>query len=221
MKNANGGKTSPTLLNRVANWEDNAAWITFFSQYDGVLRRWSRRFRLDDDTCEELLQRVWIELSRRMPEFRYDPGRSFRGWLWQFFHSRALDLVRQRAKANERFVEDWGVEVLRRPLIQNEIDEPDDETEGARSELLALAGQVQERVRSAVTADSWRAFELVAIEDRQLGEAARILGKTKSATFAAQKRVRQRLLAEGHRVLNDGIGPGFEPNFPDGTAAPA
>lgn len=222
-KNADEGETSLTLLNRVRNWEDHAAWIAFFNRYDAELRRWCRRFRLDDDTSEELLQRVWIELSRRMLTFRYDAGRSFRGWLWRFFHSRALDLVRQRATAQEHFIKDQEVEFLRRSLIQEapgELDEPGDDPETARLPLLEMGAQVQERVRSVVTPDSWRAFELVAIEDRSLGEAARILGKSKAATFAAQKRVWERLRAEGRRLLNGRMGPGIESNHPDGTTSP-
>jgi hypothetical protein len=81
-----------------------------------------------------------------------------------------------------------------------------EEPEAARLELHMMAAQAQERVRSVVTADSWRAFELMAIEDRPLGEAARMLGKSMAATFAAQKRVRQRLREEGRRLRNDSPG---------------
>jgi RNA polymerase sigma factor (sigma-70 family) len=223
MKNADGGKTSPRLLNRVGDWGDHAAWVAFFSRYDAELRGWCRRFQLDDDTCDELLQRVWIELSRRMRTFRYDPGRSFRGWLWRLLRSRALDLLKEREKAKQRLIGEYEVESLRRCLIQecpSELDVPVEEPESARPELLVMAVQVQERVRSAVTSDSWRAFELVAIEDRPLREAGRVLGKSKAATFAAQKRVKERLRAEGRRVLNGRVGPRIGANDPAGTTLP-
>ena len=67
--------------------------------------------------------------------------------------------------------------------------------------LLTLAVEIHERVRSQVHADTWRAFWLVAVEDRTVREAAESLGKTYAATFAAQKRVRQLLREEGRKLL--------------------
>jgi len=54
------------------------------------------RYRLDADTTEELCQRVWIDLARRMRSFRYDPGMTFRGWLRRLCQSRAIDLLRKK-----------------------------------------------------------------------------------------------------------------------------
>ncbi len=49
--------------------------------------------------------------------------------------------------------------------------------------------------------ETWRAFWLVAVEDRGVREAADALGKSYAATFAAQKRVKQMLRQEGDRLL--------------------
>ena len=195
----------------------------FFSRYDQEMRRWCRRFRLDDDSSDELLQRVWIELSQRMKTFRYDPGHSFRGWLWRFLHSRALDLLKERDRAKKKSMNLHEVESLRRALVEespNDLESGEADPDDHRLELLVFAVEVQQRVRSAVTSDSWRAFELVAIEDRPLSEAGRILGKSKAATFAAQKRVKERLRTEGRRVLNKRSGTIIDSKEPAGSTSP-
>ena len=93
------GTTNPTLLNRLGDWRDHEAWVDFVTRYDPVIRLSSRRYRLDAESTEELCQRVWIDLARRMRTYRYDPGKTFRGWLRRLCQSRAIDLLRKK-KAN-------------------------------------------------------------------------------------------------------------------------
>ena len=68
------GTTNPTLLNRLGDWRDHEAWVDFVTHYDPVIRSISGRYRLDAESTEELCQRVWIDLARRMRTYRYDPG---------------------------------------------------------------------------------------------------------------------------------------------------
>ena len=102
MKEADGGKTNATLLERVRNWRDHPAWVEFFHRYDPVLRSWSRRSGFDDDASKELCQRIWIELADRVQRFHYDPSRRFRGWLREFWRCRALDFIEERNREGRR-----------------------------------------------------------------------------------------------------------------------
>lgn len=86
------GTTSSTLLNRLCDWRDHDAWLDFFTRYDPVIRVHCRRYHFDAETIDEVCQHVWIDLTRRMRTFRYDPGRKFRGWLGSLCNSRAIDL---------------------------------------------------------------------------------------------------------------------------------
>jgi RNA polymerase sigma factor (sigma-70 family) len=90
------GTTNPTLLNRLCDWRDREAWFDFVTRYDPMIRSVSRRYRLDPDTMEELCQRVWIDLARRMRSFRYDPEMTLRGWLRRLCQSQAIDLLRKQ-----------------------------------------------------------------------------------------------------------------------------
>ena len=192
------GTTNPTLLNRLCDWRDHEAWVDFVTRYDPVIRLSCRRYRLSAENADELSQRVWIDLARRMRTFRYDPGKTFRGWLRRLCQSRAIDLLRKKADG-VLFLEDQPVEVL-----AQEAPVDFDAEAGAASErplLLRLAEEVQERVRRRVEERTWQVFWKIAVLGQSVREASEAADISYYAAFAAQKRVRRMLCEEGQRLL--------------------
>jgi len=196
-------RTSPSLLDRVRDWGDHPAWVDFYERYDPLLRRWCGRFSLDADTSDELCQRIWMELMVRMRTFRYDPSRGFRRWLWRLFRSRAIDLLRRRRTAQVASPERPLPDDPRRLLPGYEPGAGRDPDEGPRTSpvLIRLAEEAQAAVRARVDAETWRAYWIVAIEDRPIREAAESLGKSYTAIYTGYKRVDRMLRAEGERRL--------------------
>ncbi len=96
MKLVDEGSTSSLLLREVSDWQDHSAWVSFWDRYEPLLRRWCRGYDLDNDSIDEVCQRIWIELAERMKTFHYDPNRTFRGWLRRMCESRVIDFLRQR-----------------------------------------------------------------------------------------------------------------------------
>lgn len=191
-------KTSPNLLDRVRDWGDHPAWASFYGRYNPMLRRWCGRFALDADASDELCQRIWVELMARMRTFRYDPSRGFRKWLWRLFRSRAIDLLRQRRAQLSLSCEDVPPDGLpdREPAEGGEPEAP-----SASPVLVLLAEEAQAAVRDRVGAETWRAYWIVAIEDRPIREAAETLDKSYTAIYTGYKRVDRMLRAEGERRL--------------------
>ncbi len=193
------GTTNPTLLNRLGDWGDREAWFDFVTRYDPVIRSVSSRYRLDADTTEELCQRIWIDLARRMRSFRYDPGKTFRGWLRRLCQSRAIDLLRKQ-KADAAHALEYHAAGS---LFRDTADHCDAE-EGAGTErplLLRLAEGVQEGVRRRVDERTWETFWKIAVLGQSVREASEAAGISYYAAFAAQKRVGRMLREEGQRVL--------------------
>ena len=193
------GTTNPTLLNRLGDWRDHEAWVDFVTRYDPVIRSRCRRYRLDAETTEELCQRVWIDLARRMRSFRYDPGMTFRGWLRRLCQSRAIDLLRKKKADAVRSLEDQPAA----SLLQDAADDFDAE-EGAASErplLLRLAEEVQDGVRRRVDERTWQVFWKIAVLGQSVREASEAAGISYYAAFAAQKRVGRMLREEGQRLM--------------------
>jgi RNA polymerase sigma factor (sigma-70 family) len=193
------GTTNATLLNRLGDWRDHEAWVDFVTRYDPVIRFSCRRYRLDAESTEELCQQVWIDLARRMRSFRYDPGRTFRGWLRRLCQSRAIDLLRKK-KAN---AVEWLEDQPAASLLQDPADGFDAE-EAVTSErplLLRLAEEIQDGVRRRVDERTWQVFWTVAVEGQSVREASEAVGMSYYAAFAARKRVGRMLRDEGQRLL--------------------
>jgi RNA polymerase sigma factor (sigma-70 family) len=193
------GTTNPSLLNRLCDWRDREAWVDFVTRYDPVIRSVSRRYRLDADTTEELCQRVWIDLARRMRSFRYDPGMTFRGWLRRLCQSRAIDLLRKKKADAVQTLEFH----LAESMVKNAADRFDAEEYAAaeRPLLLRLAQEVQDGVRRRVEERTWEVFWKIAVLGQSVRETSEGAGMSYYAAFAAQKRVGRMLSEEGKRLL--------------------
>jgi RNA polymerase sigma factor (sigma-70 family) len=196
-------RTSSTLLNQVRDWQDHPAWNAFFDRYDPLLRFWCRRYGMRGDATDELCQRIWIELMARMRTFRYDPSRGFRHWLWRLFRYRSIDQSRHRSRTQVPTLDDvlFKDSLPAIPVRAPADLEPDNDREAESSRLLCLAERVQHAVRTRVDASTWRAFEMIAIEDRTVGEVACELGKKYTAVYNGYKRVDRLLRQEGERCL--------------------
>ncbi len=193
------GTTNPALLNRLGDWRDHEAWVGFVTRYDPVIRLSCRRYRLDADTTEELCQRVWIDLARRMRTFRYDPARTFRGWLCRLSESRAIDLLRKKKADAVQSLEDQPAESL-----PQDVPDDFDAEEGAASArplLLRLAEEVQDAVRRRVDERTWQVFWKIAVLGQSVRQASEAAGISYYAAFAARKRVGRMLREEGQRLM--------------------
>jgi RNA polymerase sigma-70 factor (ECF subfamily) len=205
MRAAEGMTTSPTLLERVADWADHTAWLEFFQRYDPLLQRGCRRFLADPGAADDLRQQIWIELARRMRTYRYDPGRTFRGWLRRLCEYRALDWLRSRG-AND--LPPLDTEPV---WVHGPSGEDGEDVEALRPRLLGEAQRVQEAVRQRVDPKTWEAFWRIAVEGLSVRETADALGMSYASAFAAQKRVGERLRAEGQRRMAERPPPGAKP----------
>jgi RNA polymerase sigma-70 factor (ECF subfamily) len=193
------GTTNPALLERLGDWRDHEAWVDFVTRYDPVIRSVARQYRLDADSMEEVCQRVWIDLARRMRTYQCAPGKTFRGWLRRLCYSRAIDVLRKRkAQFAESLDEQLTEALLEDPAAGIEIDEGD--TEGC-SVLLAQAEEVQGAVRRRVNQRTWQIFWNIAVEGQSIGEAALAGGISYYAAFAALKRATGMLREEGRHFL--------------------
>ncbi len=199
MKLKDGELTNPQLLRRVADRADHPAWFEFFATYDPLIRLWCRHYGLDDDTLEDLGQQIWIELADRLRSYHYDPGKTFRGWLRRFCHSRAIDLLRKRKTERDHYVADplddelWNA-------FESRADDEIDECDPQHLLLLDQAEQVQSQVKERVEPSTWDAFWRVAVESCMIRDVADEMRMSYVAVFAAHKRVSRMLRDEGQRI---------------------
>ena len=194
------GSTDPRLLKRVAELSDNPAWVVFYRRYDPIVKAWCSSYRLDSESVDELRQRIWVELARRMPSYQYDPGGSFRGWLRRLCHHRAIDLYRERDSGLFESLSDEHLATERdTPLSSVEGEVPDDQAAMGKLALLREAREVQEHVRRKVKPVRWQVFWRVVIEGEPLPDTAASLGLKYATAYAAARHVASLLRAEGRQ----------------------
>lgn len=74
--------THVSLLARLRDDADQAAWREFHERYADLIRGFASRQGLQPADCDDIVQDVLVKLSAALPEFRYDPGRGkFRSYL--------------------------------------------------------------------------------------------------------------------------------------------
>src|SRR5207244_3271465 len=91
--------TPASLLERLRQPGDAAAWDRFVTLYTPFLYRCVRPLGLQAADRADLLQDVFLVLYRKLPTFTYDPTRSFRAWLRALLLNKWRD-ARRRAAAH-------------------------------------------------------------------------------------------------------------------------
>ena len=188
--------TSTSLLARLRNAPtDQEAWNQFVRRYSGQIYGWCRHWHLQQADAEDVTQTVLVKLARKMQTFRYDPARSFRGWLKAVAHHAWLDFV----EAQRRPGGGSGDSDVRGVL----------ETVEARDDLLRqleeefdreLLDEASARVRLRVQPRTWEAFRLLAVEGLSGAEAGARLGMKVATVFVARSKVQKWIQEEPRRL---------------------
>lgn len=181
--------TSMSLLERLRT-PAHADWQRFADLYTPLLFFWARQQGMSQHDAEDLVQDVFAVLVDKMPEFQYDPSRSFRSWL------RTVVLNKWRDRQRK---------MLRAPTVgelpEGEIPVEDasawDELEYRRQ----IVGRAMELIEPEFEPATWRAFWESAVRHRAPADVASELGLTRNAVYVARSRVLKKLRAELEGLL--------------------
>jgi RNA polymerase sigma-70 factor (ECF subfamily) len=178
-------ETPATLLHRLCDQPAAGDWERFVSLFAPLLRRWAARLGVRDSDAEDVLQEVFVLLIRKLPEFRYDPDRSFRAWLWTVFRHSTL-AWRQRQPPGGPSLEQL-----------EELISPDALADATEAEYRrCLLGRIMQIVETDFPTSTWQIFRKVAIEGRSGVDVARQFGVTVNAVYLVRGRVLARLREE-------------------------
>src|SRR5438046_372013 len=89
--------TRPSLLARLGDPEDRAAWQQFVNLYGNLVYGFARQRGLQDADAADLTQEVFLAIARSAGRWQYDPQQgSFRGWLYGVTRHKLARLLEQR-----------------------------------------------------------------------------------------------------------------------------
>jgi RNA polymerase sigma-70 factor (ECF subfamily) len=190
--------THETLLHRLhQNPGDQKSWEEFLRVYGPGIRAWLLHWGLQEADAQDVAQNVLLRLTAKLPQFQYDPKRSFRGWLKTLTHHAWHDFV---TEAEYRTRGSGDTSVLNH--LQS-IEAREDLTARVEAtfdkELLELALKI---VRKRVAENTWHAFRLAAIEGVTPQAVADRLGMRVSQVYLAKHRV-QKLVQEQIQAMEE------------------
>lgn len=187
--------TSVTLLKRVRQRDDQAAWERFVALYTPLLYRWAQRAGLPEQDAADLVQDVLLVLMKELPNFEYDGARgNFRGWLKTITINKCRERQRRHVLAAGAGGEEDRVQSV------PGADELDEfwETE-YRQHLVRKALEV---MRTEFEPKTWQACWEHTVNDKTAAEVGRELQMSEAAVYVAKSRVLRRLRQELSGLLD-------------------
>lgn len=182
-------ETRLSLLDRVRDPANAAAWSEFVELYRPLLLAYVRKRGISEHDALDIVQDVFARLVPALARFRLDHDRGrFRTWLWRVAHSALTDWQRHgmvRAAAEREWVGDHDA------IAADDRDQDWDEL--YRQRILEV---VLERVRRAANATAWTCFEGRLLLDRPAAEIAAELGISANAVYVNASRLLSRVREE-------------------------
>jgi RNA polymerase sigma-70 factor (ECF subfamily) len=180
--------THATLLARVAEGVDPAAWTEFHRRYGELIRGFARRRGLQPADCDDVAQDVLLALSKSMGDFAYDPDKGkFRSYLKTIVVRAVYRKMRQKR----------GV----RSLGEMEVEESGSASDSASEEVWEEqwrqyhVRQAMQRLEAEFNEHDRMAFSQNAMRGIPAAEVAESLGLSVDQVYQAKSRILKRLSA--------------------------
>lgn len=183
-------KTRPSLLLRIRDEQDGAAWSQFVDIYAPLIYGFARKRGLQDADSADVAQDVLQGVSAAIKQFCYDPSLgSFRGWLFAVTRNKLQKKLGALKKLNVGVGGTDAVEIVKNhadpTASMDAIWEKDYERR--------LFDWAAEQVQRNISESTWKAFALTAIEGKKARDVAKELEMTVAAVYLAKSRVTSRL----------------------------
>ncbi len=180
--------TRPSLLLRLRDARDEAAWSQFIALYTPLIFGFCRSRGLGEADASDVAQEVLKAVALALPKFEYDAARSsFRNWLFTVVRSKLNNHLaaqaRRPAPAGETTIQHFA-----------EIT-PDSAAEDAwrREYQSHLVRWAADQIRREFKDATWDGFWRTAVLGEDADAVARELGVSLNALYIARSRVTSRL----------------------------
>lgn len=181
--------TRASLLIRIRDPTDEAAWYEFVEIYRPVILRLAQRKGLQDADADDLAQQVLVAIGQAVEQREHDSERAkFRTWLHRVAHNAIINAL-TRGKPDRGSGDSALLGVLHQHVGQD----------GPESGLLRLEHRREvfrwaaRKVRNEFQPDTWDVFWLTAVEGQSIDSVAAQYSKRPGAIYAARSRVMRRI----------------------------
>jgi DNA-directed RNA polymerase specialized sigma24 family protein len=204
MGGAQDQSTHASLLAKLQDSQDAAAWLCFFARYRPMIEDWCRGCGLSDADRDDVVGMVLLKIAERMQRgYVYDPRRTFRGWLRAVVVSQVGEFKAQKYRQVGQGSGDSGAqEALEQLAAPERAEDLERDLEGL---LQAALTTVKERL--GADSEKWQSFWLTAVEKQRGSAVARRLGLTVAAVHQNKHRVLVLIREEAARRRDEAVPP--------------
>ncbi len=186
---SNPPRTSVSLILRVANESDVAAWRQFSEIYQPLVYRIAISRGLQSADAHDLVQEVMTRVARSVSGWDPDRGKgTFRGWISRIARNLIIDFIKHKNRL-PRTSDHSDV----RRLIETAPDQSAEsnlfDLEYEKQIFITAARQIQDKFAT----NTWAAFWRTSVENEAVPNVARDLEMTRGAVYVARSRVMAQL----------------------------
>jgi RNA polymerase sigma-70 factor (ECF subfamily) len=201
--------TRRSLVERLANWEDQRAWQEFYETYRHLLFAVARQSGLTDVEAQEAVQETVIAVAKKSGGLRYDPKLgSFKAWLLQVVRWRIADQFRKR-QADRRGDLPGRGDDTRQTATFDRLPHPDSdsmeemwEREWQANRLKAALARLKRRVEPK----HYQVFDCYVLKEWPVSDITRSLGVNRGQIYLIKHRL-SALLKEEFLAVERGGDP--------------
>ena len=189
--------TRASLLVRLRDRQDRAAWQQFVELYGSLVYGFARQRGLQDADAADLTQEVFLALARAAGRWQYDPRRgTFRAWLHGVTRNKLAKFLHRRR------VQPVGSGDTNAQGRLAEQPDPDYDSEAAwelefQQQLFRMAAA---QVQGSFAPTTWQAFWRTAVDAEEPAKVASGIGLTVGAVYVARSRVLARIRAKVEEI---------------------
>jgi RNA polymerase sigma factor (sigma-70 family) len=182
--------TRPSLVLRLRDTADGAAWAEFAELYEPLIYRLARGKGLQDADARDLAQEVLTAVAAAVSRWDPDPAKGrFRAWLFRI----ARNLLVNFLAAQRRRPQASGSTSVQELLESQPAADADAAAEFDAEFRRRAFHWASSRVRAEVSDSTWLAFWRTGVDNRPVAEVAEELGLSAGAVYVARSRVLARL----------------------------
>jgi RNA polymerase sigma-70 factor (ECF subfamily) len=192
-------ETRQSLVARLQNTRDEAAWSEFLTIYEPLILRIMVNYGLQESDARDVCQQVLMAVAKDVGQWKSDgQHRSFRRWLSQIARNRILKFV---VKARSRLQATGGTDAQVRLEAQPDLASISVEIECEyRRQLLQSAAR---QIRAEFHDSTWQAFWRTSVLGQSVAEVAARLGMSAGNVYVARSRIIARLRKKISEVPNE------------------
>ncbi len=179
--------TRATLLLRLRDRGDETAWSQFHELYAPLLYAYARQRGLTQADAEEIRDQCLLAVSQKMESFEYSRTKgSFKNWLYCIANGKVIDFLRKRRE------HEADTNVLRQVPDPHPSPEELWNQHWSHQHILYCAS----RAKGTFSEKTYRVFEMLAFEGREVDEVCGQLNLTRNQVYIAKSRVMRRIRAD-------------------------